>query len=138
MHNLPSRARSLLVLAAAAMLSGCVERTIRITSEPPGALVFLNDVEIGRTPTQTSFLHYGTYSVRLVKEGYEPFIGPAEAKTPIYDMIGLDLVAELLPIRFESDVHWHFELDPVRTDIGSIVDRASQMRAQLELTAPPQ
>lgn len=64
----------LAALGAAVSLAGCVERTISITSDPSGALVFLNDEEIGRTPCEASFLHYGTYDVRIVKDGYEPYM----------------------------------------------------------------
>ncbi len=40
--------------------AGCVQRTITITSDPPGALVWLNDREIGRTPLDVNFVYYGT------------------------------------------------------------------------------
>ena len=54
-----------------ALLAGCVERTIKITSQPSGALVYLNDEEVGRTPTEVRFTFYGDYSVILRKEGHE-------------------------------------------------------------------
>ncbi len=60
---------SLAVLAAAAGLTGCVERTITVTSDPSGALVYLNDTEIGRTPVTVPFTFYGTYDVRLEHDG---------------------------------------------------------------------
>ena len=41
------------------ILSGCVDRTISITSTPSGALVYLNDEEVGRTPLVTPFTFYG-------------------------------------------------------------------------------
>lgn len=110
---------------------GCVKRTIHITSDPPGALVHLNDEEVGRTPCDVSFLHYGTYDVRLTKEGYEPYLGPAEADPPLYDLPGPDFFAEVAPVRFESDVHWHFQLLPVRDDPAAMIDRARQLRARL-------
>lgn len=55
------------LLAMACMLAsvGCVERTITITSEPSGALVHLNDEEVGRTPLTVPFTFYGVYDVRL-------------------------------------------------------------------------
>jgi hypothetical protein len=56
------------VLGAATLLAGCVERTITINSEPQGALVYLNDEEVGRTPVSVPFLYYGTYDVRLEHE----------------------------------------------------------------------
>ena len=116
---------------AALLTTGCVERTIRITSEPAGALVYLNDEEIGRTPCETAFLHYGTYDVRLVKEGFEPYMGPAEAKVPLYDLPGPDLVADLLPVRIGSHIDWHFTLQPVNDDDPAMIDRARQLRERM-------
>lgn len=98
------------VLAA---LQGCVERTITVTSEPPGAIVWLNDVEVGRTPVETEFTFYGTYDVRLRLDGYEPLLTSRKANAPVYDLPGLDLVAEAIPAKIESNVDWHFVLTPL-------------------------
>ena len=70
------RARSFLIplLMLPLLCTGCVRRTISIVSNPPGALVWLNDREVGRTPIEVEFLYYGTYDVRIVKDGYEPLI----------------------------------------------------------------
>ena len=47
----PARAVVAFALAGAALLSGgCLERTIKVTTEPEGAVVWINDVEVGRTP----------------------------------------------------------------------------------------
>lgn len=125
---------SVVTLAATLLAAGCVERTIRITSEPPGALVFLNDEEVGRTPCEAAFLHYGTYDVRVVKEGYEPYLGPAEAKVLLYDLPGPDLVAELLPLRLRSRIEWHFDLRPVSDTDEAMIDRARQLRSRMRRT----
>ncbi len=58
-------------------LTGCVERTISISSEPSGALVHLNDEEVGRTPLTVPFTFYGTYSVRVTHEPV--WVSPAQA-----------------------------------------------------------
>lgn len=55
-------------LAACSLLSGCVERLITVKSNPSGAIVFLNDEEIGRTPATVPFRFYGVYDVRLELE----------------------------------------------------------------------
>lgn len=124
------------LLLISVFLTGCVERTIKITSEPPGALVYLNDEEIGRTPCDTSFTFYGTYDVRLVLDGYEPYMGPAEAATPIYQQPGLDLLVETLPIRFRNVINWHFELQKVDVSTAQMVDRAKQLRARMHGETP--
>jgi hypothetical protein len=96
-----------------ATLGACVERTITVTSEPPGAIVWLNDVEIGRTPVETDFTFYGVYDVRLRLEGYEPVISSRNANAPVYDLPGLDLVSEAIPAKIESEIAWHFVLTPL-------------------------
>src|SRR3982750_4047234 len=53
-------------LAAGALgLTGCVERKLTIGSDPPGAILLLNDVEVGRTPVTVPFTTYGDYDIRL-------------------------------------------------------------------------
>ncbi len=97
----------------AVSLAGCVTRTLSVTSEPSGALVWINDVQVGRTPVETDFVYYGTYEVRVVKEGYEPIIAACDTRTPLWDYMGPDLVAEALPADLQSRTAWHFDLTPV-------------------------
>ena len=53
------------LLAGTSALVGCVERRVWIDSNPPGALVWLNDAQVGRTPVDVSITHHGVYDVRL-------------------------------------------------------------------------
>ncbi|MCP4263659.1 MAG: PEGA domain-containing protein, partial [Planctomycetes bacterium] len=48
-------------LSVSLLLSGCVERKLTINTEPQGALVILNDEEIGTSPVTVSFEWYGDY-----------------------------------------------------------------------------
>lgn len=125
-----------IALTTSAMMAvgagGCVRRTITIDSSPPGALVWLNDREVGRTPVDVDFLHYGTYDVRLELAGYEPLSTSGEARPPWWDTVGVDLVAELLPTRLESDVVWTYELEPQRDDRAALIERARSLRAESE------
>jgi len=114
------------------MLPGCVERTISISSDPSGALVYLNDEEVGRTPCETQFVYYGEYDVRLVLDGYDPYIGSAMANTPLYDQPVLDLVSEMMPFRYHSLIEWHFELEPAENDRASMIERANELRGEFE------
>lgn len=130
------RLRTAALLALCACLAGgCVKRTIRITSDPSGALVWLNDREVGRTPVDVEFVHYGTYDVRLVKEGFEALQTSGDARPPWWDNLGLDLVAEVLPAEFESEIAWHFEMEPKETDVvrlrSGLTDRALEARERL-------
>lgn len=132
---MPRRLTPLLLCCAAisvSVLSGCVRRTLSITSEPDGALVFLNEREVGRTPIDVEFTYYGTYDVRVLKDGYEPLVTAADAKPPIWDTIPLDLVSELIPGTHEARISWHFTLEPRVYDTPALLERARQARAATE------
>jgi hypothetical protein len=126
---LRSAACGLVLVACATTLTGCLKRTISVTSQPEGAIVWINDVEVGRTPLETDFTFYGVYDVRLRREGYEPVITSVKAAAPIYDWPGLDLLTEAAPINAESRLKWHFELSPV------LENRLSKEQGENELIA---
>ncbi len=121
----------LVALSLIGMTTGCVRRTIMITSDPEGALVYLNHKEIGRTPVEVDFLYYGGYDVRLVKEGYEPIIARGDGAAPLWDVPPFDLVAEAIPGETRSELHWHYQLSPVSEDQPALLDNAEALRAQL-------
>jgi hypothetical protein len=115
--------------ATALLMPGCVRRTITITTAPPGALVWVNDREVGRTPLEVEFLYYGRYDVRLEREGYEPLMTHGDAAPPLWDVIPLDLAAELLPLELRSRVRWHYDLTPRDDDPAALLERARRLRA---------
>lgn len=124
-------------VAGAAALAGvgCVERTVSITSDPSGALVTLNDEEVGRTPLTVPFTFYGVYDVRLEREGYQPLWVQKNAKAPWWENPGPDLFAEAVP-GAKSKVQWHFDLEPrtppADVDAGAVVERARELRGEAE------
>ena len=119
------------VSLAALAMAGCVRRVIDITSDPPGARVWVNDREAGRTPCSIEFTHYGRYDVRLRREGFEPVVGFGDADAPVWDFVGCDLVSEVLPTNLTSRVVWHFTLIPTDQDEAALVQRARAMRTGL-------
>ncbi len=108
--------------------SGCVRRTLTITTEPSGALLWLNDREVGRTPVEVDFDHYGTYDVRLERDGYEPMMTSGRADAPWWDTVGLDLLAEAVPGTLTSRVRWHYVMQPVDENRQRLIDRARRLR----------
>jgi hypothetical protein len=131
---------ALLVLAALAS-TGCygqVQRTITIESEPAGALVWLNDNEIGRTPVTIPFTWYGTYGVRLEAPGYVTLVTTAEVKAPMYEWVGLDLFSETVaPGIKHNDFNFSYVLkhyEPV--DMTALRERAEGLRRDAQEGAP--
>lgn len=133
----------ILVLVALPLIAGggCTRRTMEITSEPSGALVHLNDQQVGRTPVEMPFTFYGTYDVRLEREGYHPLWTEAKANPPWWELPGPDLIAEMIP-GTHSRVHFHFELEPAppaaEVDDAMLLDRAQQLRARLRSQDEPE
>lgn len=134
----PRRATLTLALCGmACALTGCLERRLHITSEPPGALVHLNDVEVGRTPCEVDFEFYGVYDVRLTLDGYEPLMTSAEAKVPAHELPVIDLAALVLPVKFKNDVRWNFTLTRADEDTDALLERARALRAEGEAPQTP-
>lgn len=125
------------LLLGVAALSGCIERRIYIASDPPGALVHLNDVEVGRTPVEVDFLYFGVYDIRLEKEGYQPLWTKREAKPPLYEQPPFDLIAEALPTTLRSGFHWSFTLKPIVIDPDAVAARARAVRDELGAARAP-
>jgi hypothetical protein len=135
-----------LVVAAGLMTGGCAERRLSITSEPAGATVWVNDVEVGRTPVEANFTHYGMYDVRLRLDGYEPIATSAEAKAPWYEFVGADLITEAVPFGgldgsgggVMTRVAWNFAMRPALERTGDraafeadLLERAKALKSRL-------
>ena len=124
----------LVVIALATLtLTGCVERLITVTSNPPGAIVWLNGQEIGATPATVPFTWYGTYEVLLRRQGYRTIRTARRADPPVYQWLGLDLIFEcFLPVNLVDRHQWDFPMTAhTPTDPNALLQRARTLRAQL-------
>jgi hypothetical protein len=135
-RQLPATCR-LAALALLALLGGCMQRIIAIDSNPPGALVYLNDLEVGRTPMTKEFLWYGDYEVVLRLDGYQTLKTDAPVPAPWWQYIPLDLFTEALPVK---DVHrFTFNLTPTRPEPPQgVLIRGEQLESMLQATRLPQ
>ena len=94
-----SRRLAACVVLASVIISnftGCngVRRRLTITSEPSGAIVYLNNKEIGKTPISRNFVYSGVYDIKCYKEGYEMKETYYKAGRPWYLYPGIDFFAE--------------------------------------------
>lgn len=119
---------------------GCVQRRMTIRSSPPGALVYVDDYQLGTTPVSTDFIYYGTRKIRLVKDGYETLTVRQPFPIPWYEVFPLDFVTENIwpwEIRDERVVDLAMTT-MVSTPPESVVARAEQARLSAgSLPAPP-
>jgi hypothetical protein len=129
------------VLAAVALSlsAGCVERTMKIQTRPPGALVIVNDEEVGVSPVKFSFLWYGDYDIILRKQGYQTLKTNHRVNPPWYQVPPFDLIAETMIIGTLHDDHVlpPFTLQETETPTArEVVERAEELRGRALLEGP--
>ncbi len=119
----------LLALPLALAGAGCgVERTLRLESDPPGALVYLNGEEVARTPAEVPLDWYGKYDVAVRKEGYETLKTERWVVAPWWQWPPIDLAAELIPLPLRDRRELRFELQPATIRDEGLLDRAEAAR----------
>lgn len=126
----------LLVMCLSLLSTGCVQRRMTIRSNPPGALVYIDDYYIGTTPVSTDFIYYGKRKIRLVKDGYETLNVPKYSiPPPWYQVFPLDFVSEnVVPWEIRDERMLDFQLAPqVVVPQDQLLGRADQLRSQSNL-----
>jgi hypothetical protein len=126
----------LLVLAClAAALAGCaVRRELVVVSEPPGAILQLDEVIVGTTPYQRSFDDYGTRRITLQRTGFRTRSELIDVRPPWYSRFPLDFVSEvLLPFGWKDRQEFRFKLEPevgraAEPDLEPVLERAERLR----------
>src|ERR1041384_4339026 len=114
------------------LLAGCAQRTVDITSEPSGALVFLNGQEVGRTPMRYDFTWYSDYDVILRKDGYETLKTHRNISTPLLFIPPLDLIGELFGAKDHR--YWTFTMQPASpaaTHPVGLINRGQSLKKDL-------
>lgn len=124
-----------LLLTLAALVAGCgTDRFLTIHSEPAGALVHLNDQEVGRTPLTVPFTYYGVYDIRLSRENAQPLWTSRRAHAPSWEFPPLDLASEF--VGADVGLLWRFELSaaPETGDISTdaLLEAARNLRQRTE------
>ncbi len=120
--NGPRMLLCLALVAVVSMQTGCVLRRMTIMSDPPGARVFVNNVEVGTTPCDVPsnlYIDNGNYKFTLFKDGFEPLevLQPVPAKT--YQYFGIDLFSEVLsPHTYNDRRIFSYQLQPMREKSG--------------------
>ena len=96
----------LIAVFALLLLSGCVQRILRIESDPPGASVYVNGEAAGKTPLEHPFDFYGKFEIVLRHADHQSKRIVHEASPPWYAYFPMDMIVEfLLPIFPLHDVH---------------------------------
>jgi len=132
------RARALLALLGilgTGLLASCVaERTLRITSNPPGAEVRLEDETVGTTPLELPFIHYGTRRLTLRMPGHRTWSDRIHIAPPWYARFPVDILTEVVfPVGWKHSPGFHVDLESDASvdtgpDLRSVLERADALK----------
>ena len=130
--HLHFRTACLWAIVAAMTLSqvGCVRRRLTVHSNPPGALVYVDNQQIGTTPCSVDFVYYGTREIRLVRPGYETLTINQPIPTPWYQVPPIDFISEnLVPYKIRDNRTVTYNLAPqMMIPTEELIERGQQLR----------
>lgn len=112
-------------------VAGCVERTMKIQTSPPGAMITVNDEEVGPSPTKFTFLWYGKYEIVARKPGYRTLRMTYDARPPWYQIPPIDFVTETM---VPGTIHDDHDVPAIELTVAEpptveqLVGRASELR----------
>lgn len=111
---------------------GCVERRYTIRTEPPGALVVVNNEEIGRTPVSKSFAYYGDRDITLMLDGYQTQRLIQPVKSPWYDNLLTEFFTEnIVPFTIRDEREFTYKMVPASVPTTQDLQaRGEALRAQ--------
>jgi hypothetical protein len=123
-----------------ALLSGCVERAMIITTEPFGAVVYdERGIPLSGSPADKSFVYYGKYRFTLVKDGYQTLVVEEDIKPPWYEWLFIDFVSENLIPWTIRDIHrFHYQLKEMQMiPLEDVLHQGEPLRAKGKTIGEP-
>jgi hypothetical protein len=115
-------------------MPGCVRRRLNVRTNPAGAIVYVDNQQIGTSPCSVDFTYYGTREIRLVKPGYETLTVDQPIPTPWYQVPPIDFVSEnLVPTKIRDNRTVTYDLAPqVIVPTQQLIDRGQQLREETQ------
>ena len=140
----------LVVLLMCIIVTGCIERTLLIQSDPPGANVCIDGDACGTTPATVPFSAYGKREVYLQMPGHFSRKEVIDVNPPVYAWFPLDFVFDVCwPFTIRDEQTFKFTLQPsnlgdtkaLETRAHEFTDRAKAMleheRVKRGVSLPP-
>jgi hypothetical protein len=131
-----AKARWWCIASILLFLFGCAQRSqlVRISTDPPGGTVFLNEKMMGETPLDVVVLQrggdYNFYSFRVVKEDYKPV--EKVFKELLYSQTVQDIVPEKL--HFVLEERKKFPIAITSKPSGAVVTLNGEMLGETPFT----
>ncbi len=100
-----------------------------------GALVVVDNQEIGNSPVSTGFTYYADREIRLIKDGYETVTLIQPIPAPWWDSLPLEFFVEnLWPFTLRDEREFQYAMPPLATvTTGEVLDRAQSLRNEGQL-----
>ena len=118
------------------LLGGCVERLVTVRSDPPGAMVKLDDEEVGPTPCEVGYTWYGTREISVELPGHRSVRRLVDLPPPWWQFFPLDLMTDVVvPFTIRDQVNLRCSLEPepaTREDATGVLKRAAELRRRLD------
>jgi hypothetical protein len=107
-----------------------------ICSNPPGAMVYVDDYPVGITPISHNFTYYGTRKIRLIKDGCETLTAMEPIRAPWYEIPPLDFISEnLVPCELHDQRTLSYQLVPQRVvPTEELLSRAEGLRSRAQMS----
>jgi hypothetical protein len=118
------------------LAAGCVERTLLVRTDPPGARVFVDGRDAGTSPATIRHVHPGRFAVRVEMEGYESIADEVTTPTTVDALPGPDFFAEnVWPGTIRRQTVASYRLIPLRRDSYTKEELLALKRAAEEFRA---
>jgi hypothetical protein len=120
-------------------LAGCVERRYTIRTNPPGALVVVNNEEIGTTPVSKTFYYYGDRDITLMLDGHTTQRVLQPIKAPWYDNLLTEFFTEnVVPFTVRDEREFIYQMQPTQAPLtDDLLNRGEALRQQGQIIPPP-
>jgi len=118
----------------ALVATGCLaERRLVVETTPPGALVELDWVQVGRTPVDLVIDHLGKRRLLVTLDGYDPVLRDVEFESTWKNSFPVDIFTELLhPFPEDEVLRVELTLSPrtkvTAVDLVPVLRRAEALR----------
>jgi hypothetical protein len=119
--------------------TGCVERHFIVETDPPDAVVLVNDLQLGgHTPADGTFDYYGKYRFTLIKDGFQTQQVIQDIDPPWFEYSGIDFFSEnVWPFLIRDTRRFYYRMAPLQTpNIDETSGRATQLRNRARTLGP--
>lgn len=106
--------------------AGCIQRRMTVKSEPPGAKVFLDGIDVGSTPVTVPFTSYGWREILLELDEYQVQKNIVRIRAPWYSFFPIDFFTDVLyPGTITDERTFSFVMSPLEPeDMEAFQERA--------------